>query len=95
VYRQLSNRDPIPLNQGHVFVYHQQMGILASYRTDRYPYGTRENPGTVIAQLVLPDGRALPANAIDSVATVAVTGAIDATAPSKIGKPAHLPGPAY
>ena len=69
VFDQLNNSDPIPLNRGFVFVYHQQMGILASYGTDRYPYGTRENPGTVIAQLVLPDGRAQPTESIDFVAT--------------------------
>lgn len=69
VFNQPKNSEPIPLNQGYVFVYHQQMGILASYGTDRYPYGTRENPGTVIAQLVLPDGRAQPAESIDFVAT--------------------------
>jgi len=74
VYSQLRNSDPIPLNQGLVFIYHQQMGILAAYRNDRYPYGTKQNPGSVIAQLVLRDGRALPAGAIDSVVTVPVSG---------------------
>lgn len=59
----------IPLNQGYVFVYHQQLGILASYGNDKYPYGTQQNPGTVIAQLVLPDGSALLATSIDSVTT--------------------------
>jgi hypothetical protein len=70
VYGQLNNKDEIPLNQGIALVYHQQIGLLASYRNDRYPYGTKENPSTVIAQLVLPNGRALPARSIDSVATV-------------------------
>jgi hypothetical protein len=74
VYSQLRNSDPIPPNQGLVFIYHQQMGILAAYRSDRYPYGTKQNPGSVIAQLVLRDGRALPAGAIDSVVTVPVSG---------------------
>jgi hypothetical protein len=69
VFSQQQNSDPIPLNKGYVFVYHQQMGILASYGTDRYPYGTRENPGTVISQLVLPDGRAQPVGSIDFVVT--------------------------
>ena len=70
VYGQVNNKDEIPLNQGIALVYHQQIGLLASYRNDRYPYGTKENPSTVIAQLVLPNGRALPARSIDSVATV-------------------------
>jgi len=70
VYGQLNNKDKIPLNHGIALVYHQQIGLLASYRNDRYPYGTKENPSTVIAQLVLPNGRALPARSIDSVATV-------------------------
>lgn len=69
VYPQLNNKEMIPLNQGYVFVYHQQLGILASYGNDKYPYGTKQNPGTVIAQLVLPDGSALPATSIDSVTT--------------------------
>ena len=67
VYSQRNNKDEIPLNQGIALVYHQQLGILASYGTDRYPYGTRENPGTVIAQLVQPDGRAQPGGSIDFV----------------------------
>jgi hypothetical protein len=70
VYGQVNNKDEIPMNQGIALVYHQQIGLLASYRNDRYPYGTKENPSTVIAQLVLPNGRALPARSIDSVATV-------------------------
>jgi len=70
VYRQLKNREEIPLSRGIVFVYHQQLGILASYGNDKYAYGTEQNPGTVIAQLVLPNGRALPATSIDSVKTV-------------------------
>jgi len=70
VYGQLNSKDEIPLNQGIALVYHQQIGLLASYRNDRYPYGTKENPSTVIAQLVLPNGRALPAKSINSVATV-------------------------
>jgi hypothetical protein len=69
VYGQINNKDEIPLKQGIVFVYHQQLGILASYGNDKYPYGTDKNPGTVIAQLVLPNGRALPATSIDSVRT--------------------------
>jgi len=70
VYRQLKNREEIPLSRGIVFVYHQQLGILASYGNDKYAYGTEQNPGTVIAQLLLPNGRALPATSIDSVKTV-------------------------
>lgn len=86
VYSQRSNNDPIPLNQGLVFVYHQQMGILAAYGTDRYPYGTPQNPGTVIAQLVHRDGRVLTAGAIDSVATVAASDGAVAARPEQ---PAH------
>jgi hypothetical protein len=70
VYGQVNNKDEIPMNQGIALVYHQKIGLLVSYRNDRYPYGTKENPSTVIAQLVLPNGRALPARSIDSVATV-------------------------
>lgn len=70
VYGQLNNKDEIPLNQGIALVYHQQIGLLASYGNDKYPYGTKWNPGTVIAHLVLPNGRALPATSIDSVKTV-------------------------
>jgi hypothetical protein len=69
VHPQFNNKDKIPLNREIVFVYHQQLGILASYGNDKYPYGTEQNPGTVIAHLVLPNGRPLPANSIDSVTT--------------------------
>ena len=69
VHPQINNKDKIPLNREIVFVYHQQLGILASYGNDKYPYGTEQNPGTVIAHLVLPNGRPLPANSIDSVTT--------------------------
>jgi len=69
VHPQINNKAEIPLNRKIVFVYHQQLGILASYGNDKYPYGTEQNPGTVIAHLVLPNGRPLPANSIDSVTT--------------------------
>ena len=60
VYKQIGS-EPIPLNQGIVFVYHEPIGILASYPNDRYPYGSERNSGSVIAQLVLNDATALPA----------------------------------
>ncbi|MEI6112657.1 MAG: hypothetical protein WCP63_13475 [Cyanobium sp. ELA712] len=66
VYKQIGN-EPIPLNQGHVFIYHEPIGILASYSNDRYPYGSERNRGKVIAQLVLGDATALPARSIDYV----------------------------
>ncbi len=66
VYKQ-SGSEPIPLNRGLVFVYHEPIGILASYPNDRHPYGSERNRGNVIAQLVLDDATALPAQAIDYV----------------------------
>ena len=60
VYQQIGS-EPIPLNRGIVFVYHEPIGILASYPNDRYPYGSERNSGSVIAQLVLNDATALPA----------------------------------
>jgi len=66
VYNQIGS-EPIPLNRGIVFVYHEPIGILASYPNDRYPYGSERNRGNVIAQLVLNDATALPAQAIDYV----------------------------
>jgi len=66
VYKQIGS-EPIPLNQGHVFIYHEPIGILASYSNDRYPYGSERNRGKVIAQLVLGDATALPARSIDYV----------------------------
>jgi hypothetical protein len=66
VYKQVGV-EPIPLNRGIVFVYHEPIGILAAYPNDRYPYGSKRNRGSVIAQLVLGDGTALPAGSIDSV----------------------------
>jgi hypothetical protein len=64
VYNQIGS-EPIPLNRGIVFVYHEPIGILASYPNDRYPYGSERNSGSVIAQLVLNDATALPARSID------------------------------
>jgi hypothetical protein len=66
VYKQIGS-EPIPLNQGIVFVYHEPIGILATYPNDRYPYGSERNRGNVIAQLVLGDATVLPAQAIDYV----------------------------
>jgi hypothetical protein len=66
VYQQIGS-EPIPLNQGIVFIYHEPIGILASYPNDRYPYGSERNSGSVIAQLVLNDATALPARSIDYV----------------------------
>jgi hypothetical protein len=66
VYNQIGS-EPIPLNRGIVFVYHEPIGILASYPNDRYPYGSERNRGNVIAQLVLGDATALPARSIDYV----------------------------
>ncbi|MCX5959369.1 MAG: hypothetical protein NT053_05885 [Cyanobacteria bacterium] len=66
VYKQIGS-EPIPLNRGIVFVYHEPIGILASYPNDRYPYGSERNSGSVIAQLVLNDATALPARSIDYV----------------------------
>jgi hypothetical protein len=66
VYQQIGS-EPIPLNQGLVFIYHEPIGILASYPNDRYPYGSERNRGNVIAQLVLGDATALPARSIDYV----------------------------
>jgi len=60
VYKQIGS-EPIPLNRGIVFVYHEPIGILASYPNDRFPYGSERNSGSVIAQLVLNDATALPA----------------------------------
>ena len=66
VYKQIGS-ESIPLNRGIAFVYHEPIGILASYPNDRYPYGSERNRGNVIAQLVLSDATALPAQAIDYV----------------------------
>jgi hypothetical protein len=66
VYKQIGS-EPIPLNRGLVFIYHEPIGILASYSNDRYPYGSERNRGNVIAQLVLGDATALPARSIDYV----------------------------
>ncbi|WP_411872337.1 hypothetical protein [Vulcanococcus limneticus] len=66
VYKQIGS-EPIPLNRGLVFVYHEPIGILASYPNDRYPYGSERNRGNVIAQFVLGDATALPARSIDYV----------------------------
>ena len=66
VYQQIGS-EPIPLNRGIVFVYHEPIGILASYPNDRFPYGSERNSGSVIAQLVLNDATALPARSIDYV----------------------------
>jgi hypothetical protein len=66
VYKQIGS-EPIPLNRGLVFVYHEPIGILASYPNDRYPYGSERNRGNVIAQLVLGDATALPARSINYV----------------------------
>ena len=66
VYQQRGS-EPVPLNRGIVFVYHEPLGILASYPNDRYPYGSKRNPGSVIAQLVRGDGSALAASSIDYV----------------------------
>ena len=66
VYKQIGS-EPVPLNRGIVFVYHEPIGVLAAYPNDRYPYGSERNQGSVIAQLVLGDGSALPASAIDYV----------------------------
>jgi hypothetical protein len=66
VYQQRGS-EPVPLNGGIVFVYHEPLGILASYPNDRYPYGSKRNPGSVIAQLVRGDGSALAASSIDYV----------------------------
>jgi hypothetical protein len=66
VYNQIGS-EPIPLNRGIVFVYHEPIGILASYPNDLYPYGSERNRGNVIAQLVLGDATALPARSIDYV----------------------------
>jgi hypothetical protein len=66
VHRQIDNQ-AIPLNQGIVLVYHEPIGVLASYANDRHSYGSKRNPGSVIAQLTLGDGTALPARSIDHV----------------------------
>jgi hypothetical protein len=95
VYPQRNNKDEIPLNQGIALVYHQQIGILASYGTDRYPYGTKKNPGTVIAQLVLRNGRALPARSIDSVSTVNLSRSAKTAPARRTGDPANLLRPRY
>jgi len=93
VYGQLNNKDELPLNQGIALVYHQQIGILASYGNDKYAYGTEKNPGTVIAQLVLPNGRALPARSIDSVQTVNLSRSPDTVPARRLVVPAIPLGP--
>jgi hypothetical protein len=59
VYLQSRAKESIPLGKGIALVYHQELGLLASYANDRSAYGTAENPGRVIAQLVDPSGRPL------------------------------------
>lgn len=59
--------EQVPLKKGIVFVYHEPLGILAAYPNDLYPYGSERNRGSVIAQLVLGDGSALPASSINYV----------------------------
>ncbi len=61
VFVQARNRDPIA--EGKALIYHQEIGVLASYSTDQAPYGSEANPGSVIAQLVRPGGRALKVGA--------------------------------
>jgi Ca2+-binding RTX toxin-like protein len=93
VYGQLNNKDEIPLNKGIALVYHQQIGLLASYGNDKYAYGTEKNPGTVIAHLVLPNGRALPATSIDSVQTVNLSRSPDTVPARRLVVPATPLGP--
>ncbi len=57
VFVQARNRDPVA--EGKALIYHEEIGVLASYGTDQAPYGSEANPGSVIAQLVRPGGRAL------------------------------------
>ena len=59
--------EAVPLNQGIALVYHEPIGVLASYSNDRHSYGSKHNPGSVIAQLTLGDGTVLPARSIDHV----------------------------
>jgi hypothetical protein len=59
--------ETVPLNQGIALVYHEPIGVLASYSNDRHSYGSKRNPGSVIAQLTLGDGTVLPARSIDHV----------------------------
>ena len=66
VYKQIGS-EPVPLNRGIVFIYHEPIGILASYPNDRHPYGSERNRGNVITQLFLGDAAALPARSIDYV----------------------------
>jgi hypothetical protein len=66
VYKQIGSK-PVPLNRGIAFIYHEPIGVLASYPNDRHPYGSERNRGNVIAQLALGDGTALPARSIDYV----------------------------
>lgn len=90
VYKQIGS-EPIPLNRGIVFVYHEPIGILASYPNDRYPYGSERNRGNVIAQLVLGDATALPARSIDYVLLKNFNqseGGITIT-PTTTGRPIH------
>ncbi len=61
VFVQARNRDPVA--EGRALIYHQEMGVLAAYGTDRAAYGSEANPGSVIAQLVRPGGRALTIDA--------------------------------
>jgi len=90
VYKQIGS-EPIPLNRGLVFVYHEPIGILASYPNDRYPYGSERNRGNVIAQLVLGDATALPARSINYVLLKNFNqseGGITIT-PTTTGRPIH------
>jgi hypothetical protein len=61
VFVQARNQDLI--GEGRALVYHQEIGVLAAYGTDQAPYGSEANPGSVIAQLVRPGGRALKVGA--------------------------------
>ena len=56
LYNQLSSNDAIPLGQGISFVYHQALGLLVAYSNDTSPYGSPQNQGQVIAQLLQPSG---------------------------------------
>ena len=81
--------EPIPLNRGLVFVYHEPIGILASYPNDRYPYGSERNRGSVIAQLVLGDATVLPAQAIDYVLlkNLNLSEGLTSVSPTTTGRP--------
>ena len=88
VYKQIGD-EPIPLNRGLVFVYHEPIGILASYPNDRYPYGSERNRGSVIAQLVLGDATVLPAQAIDYVLlkNLNLSEGLTSVSPTTTGRP--------